>query len=228
MTSKPIAADDPSRSVGKPKMRPHVERVVGWFGADHFTGALLRPTAGESKSVSVQSPLLAAAAALLAPERGFLAAMSRVFELDLAPHLEHLLVIQRLGSSLPFLSDTGYRREVLNAWCSNVLSSPGFLVVHPPATRWQALDSQARFQLGPGHRKDLELCVLLGSLGCAQLCDDALEHPIPLLVLPWTPAEGLLEPRQLPAKSFSQRLCVEPIERRRLFEKLSRLSALSG
>lgn len=221
MTSNPFAANDPHHTAGRLTAHSHVERVADRFGDDHFTGARLRTTRADSDRVVLQSPLLTTAAALLAPKCGFLTAMSEVFDTDLMPHLENLVGIQRLASSLPFLSDAGYRREAVNAWCSKVLCSPGFLVIHPPATIWQAEDPRVRFQLGSDRRKDLELCVLFGSLGCAQLCDDALGHPIPLLVLPWTPADGLLAPRRLPAKSFSQRLCVERIQPRRLllFEK---------
>lgn len=224
MTAKPFASNGRPRAAESLATLAQVERVAGRFGDDHFTGALLRPGQSKGAPTVLQSPVLAAAGALLAPERGFLAAMSDVFETDLTPHLEHLLVIQRLHSSMPFLSDTACRRETLNAWCSNVVPSSGFLVIHPPSTLWQAEDHRARFQLGHDRRKDLELCVLFGSLGFAQICDDLLEHPIPLLVLPWAPADGLLEPRRLPVKAFSQRLCVERIGRRRLllFEKSCR------
>ncbi|MDZ7668076.1 MAG: hypothetical protein U5Q16_16220 [Gammaproteobacteria bacterium] len=58
--------------------------------------------------------------------------------------------------------------------------------------------------------------MLFGAIGLAQICDDRLLYPIPLLVQPWRPESGLLLPRKLPTKSFSQRLRVERVADRRL------------
>lgn len=215
VTARPFTSNQTDREAGYRSTRSVIESVAGGSGDDHLEGSLLRPARHAESRIAQISPLLAKADVLLAPERGFLAALSHAFDVDLAPNLENLLLIQRMRCSAAFLSDATYRREMLNAWLREIRYSPGFLLVDPSTTRWRVEEEGVRLHLARSRGQDLELCVLFGSLGFAQICDDLLKRPIPLLVVPWT-REGLLWPRQLPVKSFSQTLRVQRIGRRRL------------
>lgn len=183
---------------------------------DHFSGSVVSNLPDDPSSLGETSPVLDVASDLLAPDRGFLAVLSSAFEADLQPNRSNLLLIQGMWSSTGFMNDRRYRRATLEHVCAREMSSPGFALIHPPTTFWSARDHNARFRLNRLRDKNLELCVLFGAIGFAQMCDDRLQHPIPLLVQPWSPESGLLRPIKLPTKSFSQILRVARVADRRL------------
>ncbi|NBC23448.1 MAG: hypothetical protein GVY21_08240, partial [Gammaproteobacteria bacterium] len=135
---------------------------------------------------------------------------------SLRDHRRQLMLIQGIEASGPFLMGSTHRAAALTALCLQLLTAPGMLVVYPPATLWRAASEEAQFRLRQVADQNLLLCTLMGELGFAQLCDDMLGYPIPLLTAPWDPDQGLLRPATLPRKTFSRTLRVDRIAPRRL------------
>lgn len=182
---------------------------------EQFAGTVLRVHAGRGSAVVDMGPLLGLAESLLEPAGGFVGGLERAYG-SLAEHRQVLLIVQAAAVSAAFLLDRDYRHESLEALCRERLPDYGLLVVHPPSLIWRARDQQTSFRLPRSRDRDLVLCTLLGELGFAQLCDGRLRQPVPLLVQPWCARHGLLRPSRLPAKAFSQQLCVDRVGERRL------------
>lgn len=184
---------------------------------EHFAGAHLTRFPGSiAPCCAHENPVLNLSQALLAPERGFLEPLSRIYAAPLEEHATQLVLVQGMTVSGAFLTDPLHRSRSLEGLCAALLHSPALLISYPPATFWQASGPDAQFRLHGTADKDLLLCMLMGRLGFAQLCDDMLRRPIPLLIRPWSVEQGLLAPAHLPTKSYSQSLCVERIGERRL------------
>lgn len=152
---------------------------------------------------------------LLEGNTGFLPALSGIYGVDLEARYGPVALIQRLETSLAFMVDPDYRHRAVAALCEQALGRSGLLLLRPGPGTWRSLDQAGRFR-GAARDPALQLCQLFGALGFAQLCDDALGSPIPLLLQPWDADSGLLLPHALPAKSFSQTLRVQRLDRRRL------------
>lgn len=183
---------------------------------ERFEGAQLTCLPGPEGLGAEENPVLKLCRALLAPQRGFLDALSRIYGRELESHASRLVLIQCVGITGTFLTDAAYRERALERFCQGLLSGPAFVMSHAPSTLWRALDPEARFRLHGAADRDLLLCMLLGELGWAQLCDDMLRQPIPLCVRPWSPQHGLLRPANPPSRSYSQSLWVEHVGPRRL------------
>lgn len=183
---------------------------------ERFQGACLRRRPVSHAPCGREDPILDLSQTLLAPGRGFLEALSRIYGTDLEEHAGQLALVQGLSVSGSFLRDPARRAAALEALCDRIAGSPMLLLAYPPAVFWRAADGEAGFRLHGQADKNMLLCLLLGQLGFAQLCDDLLRQPIPLLIRPWSPERGLLVPARLPAKSYSQTLCVERVGVRRL------------
>lgn len=183
---------------------------------ERFEGACLRRQPGSHAPCGSENPILNLSQSLLAPGRGFLEALSRIYGTDLEVHAAQLALVQGLRVSGAFLRDPAHRAGALEALCDRLAASPMLLLTYPPSAFWRPADGEAEFRLHAEADKSMLLCLLLGQLGFAQLCDDLLRQPIPLLIRPWSPGHGLLFPARLPAKSYSQTLCVERIGVRRL------------
>ncbi len=104
------------------------------------------------------------------------------------------------------------------ALCEQTMNDSGLVAIRPTPGMWIPQDD-SRVPEGVG--EVFALCRMFGACGFAQLCDDDLDRPVPLLVRPWTRDRGLLEPRRLPRRSFSRSLCVQRLGGGRmvLFEK---------
>jgi len=201
----------------RPGARRHRCRAFECEAAgEHFRGALATGAAEDVSGLEAENPLLAMSARLLADDHGFLPALERAYATSLHDHRRQLLLIQGIAASGPFLMEPARRAASLHALCRQILTTPGLLILYPPATPWRATTEAAQFRLRHVADQNLLLCTLLGELGFAQLCDDALGYPVPLLTVPWDPDRGLLQPASLPRKSFSGMLRVERIARRRL------------
>lgn len=183
---------------------------------EHFHGALATGEQDNVARLAEENPLLGLSARLLADGHGFLPALERAYATSLHDHRRQLLLIQGIEASGAFLMEPAHRVAALRALCRQLLTAPGMLLLYPPATLWRAASEEAQFRLRQVADQNLLLCTLMGELGFAQLCDEALGHPIPLLSVPWDPEQGLLRPASLPRKSFSGMLRVERIARRRL------------
>lgn len=182
------------------------ERFAGTRRAGKPAGQV--PTIG-------QSPLLNDIMAALF-EDDVRTAMSKAYGEPLASPETPVVLIRHAETSGAFILDHAHRRRALELLCRQTLRAPGLLVLHPPTTQWHAADPEARFRLHGCRSKDLLLCVLMGELGFAQLCDARLLYPMPLLIQPWCAKRGLLRPGRLPTKSFSQSLCVHRLGDKRL------------
>jgi hypothetical protein len=143
-------------------------------------------------------------------------AMSKAYGEPFASPETPMVLIRHAETSGAFILDHAHRRRALELLCRHTLGASGLLVLHPPTTQWHAADPEARFRLHGCRSKDLLLCVLMGALGFAQLCDARLLHPVPLLIQPWCAERGLLRPERLPTKSFSRSLCVHRLGDKRL------------
>jgi hypothetical protein len=144
-------------------------------------------------SVDAGAPVLA----LLSDPRGFRAALADVYGRDLASFGPGVLV-RHLPVDWDFVFDLESRRRALSALGQRVLGEAGLLAFQPGLGSGCTVDGEP---LPP-----LRLCQLLGTCGFAQLCDDALGRPLPLLVCPWSAQDGLLIPRRLPPEPFSRTL----------------------
>jgi len=186
-------------------------------GGNRFDGALTTGDHVEAAGLDGENPLLAVSARLLGDDHGFLPALERAYDTALTNHRRRLLLIQGIQASGPFLMEPTHRTRALDALCRQTLNAaPGMLIVYPPTTLWRAASEDAQFRLYHVTDQNLMLCTLMGELGFAQLCDDRLGHPIPLLTIPWDPARGLRTPASLPRKAFSRMLRVDRIALRRL------------
>lgn len=183
---------------------------------NRFDGALATGASEGASSLAQQSPLLALSTRLLGDGYGFMPALEHAYDTSLQQHRRRLLLIQGIEASGAFLMEPRHRAGALDALCRQILNAPGMLLVYPPTTLWHAAREDAQFRLHHAADQNLMLCTLMGELGFAQLCDDELGHPIPLLTVPWEPDQGMLAPAALPRKSFSGMLRVERIARRRL------------
>lgn len=185
-------------------------------GSDRFDGVLASGDCPGLVSLDDENPLIALSAGLLGDDRGFLPTLERAYGAVLANHRRRLVFIQGIEASSPFLMEPAHRARTLGALCQQTLGAPGMLVVYPPTTLWRPAGEDAHFRMRHIPDQNLMLCTLMGELGFAQLCDDVLGYPIPLLIAPWDPVQGLLRPANLPRKAFSRTLRVARVARRRL------------
>ena len=137
---------------------------------------------------------------LLAPGVGFTDALSRIYGTDLSRGFRGAAIIRSLQPSAAFLADDDYRRQVIGELCRRTLARDGFVAIRPADGMAHGLTSMG---------DELALCHLFGASGFAQLCDDAMDRPVPMFLQPWSQEQGLLAPRNPPAESFSRTLCVE-------------------
>jgi len=208
-----------SGHAARPRSGARRQRCRGFecdAGSDRFDGNLATGDQDELASLDADKPLVALSAQLLGDELGFLEPMERAYGTALADYRRRLLLIQGIEASSPFLMDPECRTAALDALCRRILRAPGMLIVYPPTTLWRPASEEAQFRMHHVADQNLMLCALMGELGFAQLCDDMLGYPIPLLTVPWHPERGLLKPCSLPSKTFSRTLRVERVARRRL------------
>jgi hypothetical protein len=143
---------------------------------------------------------------LLADATGFPAALSDIYGVDFTHGFTDLAVVEGIAADLRFLDDVDYRRAAIAELGDRTLAVEGLIVVRPGPGVWRRLagDASAAVPDVP----IMMLCQLLGAAGFAQLCDPALEAPVPLFVQPWRRGSGSLQPERLPPERFSAMLRV--------------------
>ena len=159
--------------------------------------------AGRADAAGTGRTLSVTAARLLADDGAFIDALGATYGTDLSA-FEHIALIQTAQLSRAFVEDPDYREATLQDLGECVLETGGILAIRPTADK-------VSIQLPSD---PLLACYLFGSCGFAQLCDDALEPPVPLFVRPWSPGHGLLVPRHVPREPFSDTLRVQRLSAR--------------
>ncbi len=148
--------------------------------------------------------------------RGFLEALAGIYEADFSSY-ERVVVVERLQIDAHFALDADYRRHRLDQLCRSTLEDGGFLLLHPTHDMWRHDDTTpAPITAGAQLRRSVELSHLFGSCGFAQLCDDDLGRPVPVLVAPGCGRRGLLPPARLPRERFSRSLRVHRLGPKRM------------
>lgn len=158
-------------------------------------------------------PSMCKATRLLSEDLGYSAGLSRIFGAETPEDYSRLFTIISARLSYHFLADSVYRDHALHELCTNLLESPGMLLIDPQEIM---VRGTTRFLERRLLDQPLLLCWLFGSIGFAQVCDDLLGRPIPLLMRPWSPRDGLLHPSRPPRKSFSQHLWAARVGKRGL------------
>lgn len=166
-----------------------------------------------SRNDPLVPPSMRKATRLLSDDLGYSAGLSKIFAAETPEDYSRLFMITSACLSYQFLADNVYRDHALHELCTNLLESPGMLLIDPPEI---LVRGTTRFLERRLLDQPLLLCWLFGSIGFAHVCDDLLGRPIPLLMRPWSPRDGLLRPSRPPRKSFSQHLWAARVGKRGL------------
>jgi hypothetical protein len=151
---------------------------------------------------------------LLDDSTGFVEVLSGIYGLDFTAGFAELAVVEGIAADPRFLDDAEYRRAVMEELGNRTLEVEGFIVVRPAPGVWRRLAADASANLPDA--PVMVLCQLLGATGFAQLCDPALDAPVPLFVQPWRRGSGALQPQRLPHERFSVALNVARLPGRRM------------